>query len=329
MNAAVARAWTWSLALIAAIGATAQAADAPPLIAGQPVVVPRTPGRFDYMVIDDQNRRLLAAHTGSRQLAVYDLRTDTVTQAVDAGTIQSVAIDVRDGKYLLGASANQEVVVVNRRYLNITNHIKLPGPVDAIAFDPKNSTLYADEAGGKRIFVIDARRDTYRSDIPIPEDPEFVEYDPVTDRLYQNIVSNSTVVVIDPSANRVVASWPAAPAADLRGLAVDGKMKRVFSAGGNGKLVEFDADSGKVVASLDIPQRVDSIALDRTTKRVYCASGAGVLAVVQYNDSGLSLLGNVTVPRGAHTLAVDQQTHAVFTAYGGVQEDYILKLTPP
>ncbi|MFI5389369.1 MAG: YncE family protein [Candidatus Eremiobacterales bacterium] len=301
------------------------------LIASPPVVVPRSPGYFDYMTVDGDYRRLLVAHADSDQLAIIDVDAGTVIQAVDLGNNTGgagVAVDTRDGKYFVGTAANR-VVDINRKNMVLQQYITLPGPVDAIVFDPKNDTLYADEDHGSHVWAIDAKHDKLVASIALPGDPEYVDYDPVSNRVYQNIKpAPSLVVAIDPGSNTIAARWPVAPAVSLHGLAIDSASGRVFSVGLNGKLAVIDVKTGAIVTEVDVAGRVDQIAFDPATKRVYCPSGSGVLTVVQETDAGASVLDTITVPRGTHSLAVDPKTHDVWISYGAPDGDYVEKLIP-
>lgn len=301
------------------------------LIASPPVIVPRSPGYFDYMTVDGDYRRLLVAHADSDQLAIIDVDAGTVIQAVDLGNNTGgagVAVDVRDGKYFVGTAANR-VVDINRKNMVLQQYITLPGPVDAIALDTKTDTLYADEDHGSHVWAIDAKHDKLVASIALPGDPEYVDYDPVSNRIYQNIKpAPSLVVAIDPGSNTIAAQWPVAPAVSLHGLAIDSASGRVFSVGLNGKLAVIDVKTGAIVTEVDVAGRVDQIAFDPATKRVYCPSGSGVLTVVQETAAGASVLDTITVPRGTHSLAVDPKTHNVWISYGAPDGDYVEKLTP-
>lgn len=301
------------------------------LIASPPVTVPRAPGFFDYMTVDGDYHRLLAAHASENQLAIIDVDSGSVLAAVDLGDNTGgygVAVDVRDGKYFVGTGANR-VVDINRKNMVLQQYITLPGPIDALAFDPKNDTLYADEDHGSRVWAINGKSDKVVATIALPGVPEYIDYDPVSNRIYQNIKpAPSSVLAIDTGTNTVAAHWPVAPAENVHGLAIDGSTGRVFTAGANGKLAVVDVKTGSIVTTVDIPNRVDQIAFDPGTKRIYCPSGAGVLTVVQETDSGASVLDTITIPRHAHTIAVDPKTHNVWISYGGPDGDYVEKLTP-
>lgn len=315
--------------------APSASASVPPgagaLLATQPISVPRKPGFFDYMTVDDGYRRLLAAHAGSDQLAIIDMDDGTVLAAVDLGRNTGgagVAVDVKDGKYFVGTDANR-VVDINRKNMVLQQYVTLPGPVDGIAFDPKNDTLYADEDHGTHIWAINGKSDKLVATIVLPGAPEYVDYDPVSNRIYQNIEpSPSMVLAIDPGSNTIVGRWPVAPADRVHGLAIDGASGRVFSVGANGKLAVVDVKTGALVTTVDVASRVDQIAFDPATKRVYCPSGSGVLTVVQETGDGAKVLDSIAVPRGTHTLAVDPRTHDVWISYGAPDGDFVEKLTP-
>jgi uncharacterized lipoprotein YbaY len=307
------------------------AADVPRqlMTVGTPIPVPRAVGRFDSLTIDDKYRRLIAAHTSSNELLVVNLDTGEVERRVTVGPGRGVAVDAYDGKIFVGTDDGY-VSQLNRRWLVENQRIYTNGPVGAVAFDSKNNRLYAAHADGAEDWVILGKFDRLMQfPVVVPKGPQSMVYDPVTDKIYQNISSVSSVVVIDPNTNTVTATWPIAPATDPRGIAVDGKGRRLFSAGTNGKLVVLDLGTGQVTQTIEIPPRVDQIAYDPIANKVYCATGTGLLTVVGDTGEGFDRIGDVTIPRGAHTLTLDQKTHSVWIAYGGDQDDYVIKLSPP
>jgi DNA-binding beta-propeller fold protein YncE len=316
------------VAVIAATLSVVAAASTATLAPQLPIVIPRAPGFFDYMQVDDQMRRLLVAHTASRTLEIIDLKSDTLSRSVDVGESHGIAIDVKDGRYFVGTSRPSFIVDVQRKYMVKQNQVPTGGPIDALALDTKSDMVYADRADNNQVVVMDARSHRIVGNIQLDGTLEYVIYDPMTDKIYQNVASTGHVAVIDPARNAVVASWSAAPAVQLRGLAVDGAAHRLFVAGNNGKLVVLDTNTGVAIAAVDIAPGVDQIAFDDGAKRLYCASGTGLLSVVAETDTGVTSLGDVTVPRHAHTVAVDPTTHNVWISYGAQDNDYVMKLTP-
>lgn len=308
------------------IAAISSSADTTTLNPQTPIVMPRAPGFFDYMEVDDKYRRLLVSHSDSRTLDIIDLTNESVARQIDVGEAHGVAVDIKDGRYFVGTGRPPFIADIQRKFMVKQNQIPMSGPIDAIAFDTKTGALYADRADNGQIVVMDGKTHRILGNIAVGDRLEFVVYDAASDRIYQNVNATNRIAVIDPSRNAVVASWAAAPAHDLHGLAVDGATHRLFSAGGNGKLVVMDTNSGSIITAVDIAPGVDQIAFDPVMKRLYCASGTGLLSVVQETDTGAAALGDVTVPRHAHSVAVDPTTHNVWISYGATDNDYVMKL---
>jgi hypothetical protein len=136
------------------------------------------------------------------------------------------------------------------------------------------------------------------------------------------------VAVIDLKENKIVTTWPTAPAQAPHGMAMVPEAEAFLVAGGNGKLVLLSQKDGHVLASTDIPPRVDQIAYDAGTHRVYCASGTGKIAVVAVEKGALSSLGEVASSEGCHSIAVDQKTHLVWIAYARGNQSMVQFYSP-
>jgi DNA-binding beta-propeller fold protein YncE len=300
-----------------------------PLVAGEPMVVPDSKGGFDYLQVDEAQRRLLANHTANNTLDVFDLDSGKLLKHVPTGAAQGVAVVPELGKYFVAVSREQVVVVIDSKTLERTGSIKLAGPGDAIGYNPKNHCVYAGHDDGPHLWVIDTRTEKLVATIDIPDGPEWVLYDASTDRVFQNIKSNDSLLVIDPARNTIKERWATAPAKSPHGLALDAKTHRLFCAGTNGKIAVMDSLTGKVLASINIASGVDQITFDADLKRVYCASRNGVVSVVEETADGAVSLGDVKTGPGAKTITVDPKTHAVWVAYAQQNQSYILRLTVP
>lgn len=300
-----------------------------PLVAGTPMVVPESKGGFDYLQVDEAQRRLLANHTANNTLDVFDLDSGKLIKHVPTGKAQGVAVVPEAGKYFVAVSREQVVVVIDSKTLEKTGEIKLAGPGDAIAFNPKNHCVYVGHDDGPHLWVIDTRTEKIVATIDIPDGPEWVLYDASTDRVFQNIKSNDSLLVIDPASNTIRERWATAPAKSPHGLALNPKTHRLFCAGTNGKLAVMDSMTGKVITSVNIATGIDQIAYDPELKRVYCASRNGVISVVEETADGAASLGDVKTGPGAKTITVDPKTHAVWVAYADKEKSYVLRVTVP
>src|SRR5215472_3382366 len=175
-----------ALAAITAWGAERRPAsaadnDRPIMTVGTPIPVPRAVGRFDYLAIDEKYRRLLAVHTSSNELLVFNIDTGEIERRVAVGRGHGVAVDVYDGKVFVGTEDGY-ISQLNRRWLVEDQRIYTNGPVDAIVFDPRNGRLYADHADGTEVWVLQAKTDKLlQFPVAIGKGPQFIEYDPATD----------------------------------------------------------------------------------------------------------------------------------------------------
>jgi len=305
---------------------TALLAEPAPLTLGQPIVVPGTKGRFDYLQIDEKLNRLLAAHTANGTLDIISLPDGKLIKSVSTGKTQGAVVDTDHNKYYASVSAEKKLAIIDRQTLEITGTVSLPGPADALAYNPKNGLVYVCHDDGEDVWVVDPSTQKIVTSVKIPTQPEFVVYDPVTDKVFQNIKSQPVTLVIDPGPNSVAAIWSTVPAEGPHGLAVNPETHRLFSAGKNGKLVVLDSVSGKSLGAVDIAEGVDQIAFDPGNKRIYCAAGQGKLTVLQETEAAVKSLGSVATPAGTHTLAVDSNTHSVWIAFAKGEKSYVAEL---
>lgn len=302
-------------------------ADNGPLIGDKVVTLAGPAGRFDFMEVDSTSHRLLAAHKQAKTLEVLDLKNEKVLASIPTGTNQGVAVDEKNHRYFVGDEDEKKIVFIDSVKLKKVGEVKVDGPVDAIAYDSNNHQIFADEDNGSKIWAIDADSIKLIAPIVIPGKPEVIVYDSKTDKIFQNLKDKDSVIMINPDSYKIEGTWSTAPATSPHGLAVDQKRGRVFSAGGNGKLVAIEINSGKIVGTADIEPKVDQISYDPETEIVYCAT-KGFISIVKVSDSGLTSLGKVPSPQGAHTIAVDGVTHNVWVSYADSKKSYLQKFKP-
>src|SRR6476619_155735 len=111
--------------------APANAAPAP-LKADEPIVVPDSQGRFDFIDVDTVARRLLANHTQNGTLDVFDLDSGKLLKHCPTGAAQGVGVDEKGGKYYVGVSKEQKLVTIDAKTLEKTGEVALSGPADDV-----------------------------------------------------------------------------------------------------------------------------------------------------------------------------------------------------
>jgi DNA-binding beta-propeller fold protein YncE len=278
------------------------------------IELPQSSGGFDFLRVDPNRNRLLAAHVQDGTSDFIDLKNHSLIARVKVGSAVDTAMDLDSRFYYVSVQESERVAVLDAATLKEVNSIKMAGPTDAILYEPKNHRVYVTHDEGTDLWVIDPQAAKVVTSIAIPGVPEGMVYDASTDRIYLNIKTRDVVAVIDPSANAVIAQWPTAPATRPHGLALDAASHRVFSAGANGKLVALDTRSGAASGSVDITPKVDQIALDAASGLLYCA-GADRMSVVRVSGGTLSRLGELTTAPSARNVAVDPATRSVWTTY--------------
>ena len=312
--------------LILCTGLAAPAADL--LVPGEPIVLIGTHGKFDFLAIDHDQRRLLAAHTGNASLDVIDLDQKTLIKSVPTGAAQSSVVDGKGNRYFVSASKPPQVVIVDAAKLEVVGKVPLTGPADISAFNAESGKVYVDHDDAKEVWVVDPAKQAVAATVQLPGDsPEDLGFDPAFKRLFQALKTSSVIAVIDVAENKVVATWPTAPAQAPHGMAMMPAEEAVLVVGGNGKLVLMSQKDGHIMASADVTPRVDQIAYDPDLHRVYCASGTGKIAVVSVEKGALTNLGEVASSEGCHSIAVDPKTHTVWIAYAKGDASYVRPFT--
>src|SRR4051794_37788421 len=84
------------------------------LLSPQPAIqLKGTKGKFDFIAIDPERRRLLAAHTGNGTLDVIDLDKGELVKSVPTGNAQDCAVDRKGGRYLVSVSKPPQLAIVD------------------------------------------------------------------------------------------------------------------------------------------------------------------------------------------------------------------------
>jgi hypothetical protein len=154
---------------------------------------------------------------------------------------------------------------------------------------------------------------TVAATIPFVDDPMFAATDD-TGHLYVNLADPAEIAIIDTAKIALTKRIPLAPCIEPRGLAIDLKNRRLFSACSNSIMTITNIDGGKVVAKVPIGERVDAAAFDPESRLAFSANGAGTLTVLRQDaPDKYTVVENVPTARGARTMAIDPATtHKIY-----------------
>ena len=303
-------------------------ANASPLTAGDPILLPGTHGGFDFIRTDTAANRLLLGHEGNKSFDVFDLGSRKLLKSVPTSTAQDATVDVKRGNYYVSGNDPARMVIVDSTKLEVTGEVPLPANTDMIGFNPTTGLVHECNDTAAEEWVIDPVAKKIVTTIKLDgSGVEDMAFDAGDKHLYQAVKGSNTIAVIDPASNKVLDAWPCAPDKGVHGIAIvpesDGLLVACAS-----KLVLFNRSSGKVVATAAIGARVDEIAYDSGLHVAYCASRQGEISAVAVAADKLTALGNVPDEPRTGSITVDPVTHTVWIAYHKGEECFVEPFTP-
>ena len=266
-------------------------------------------GRWDYLGIDADARRLYIPRSTHTQ--VMDLDSGKILADIPGTNgVHGVALDLAHNLGFASSGRDNAVTVFDLKSYKVTKTIKAGRNPDAILFDPASKHVFAFNHSGGDVSVIDPAALT-RDPVTIPVGGA-LEYG-VSDgkgHVYVNVEDKNEVVAIDSKANRVLAHWSVAPGDGPTGLAIDVEHHRLFS-GCNKKMIVTDTESGKQLAAVDIGPGVDGVAFEPTWGTAISANGGdGTASVVKETSPGkFEAIQTPKTIKGARTITVDVKQH--------------------
>src|SRR5208337_2373484 len=112
-----------------------------------------------------------------------------------------------------------------------------------VIYDPATKHVFAMNGDPHSTTVIDALSGNVVGTVELGGGPEFAVADGAG-TVYINLEDKSEVVAVDAKTLTIKSRWPVAPAGAPTALAMDGKHRRLFSAGRNPQMfVAMDADT--------------------------------------------------------------------------------------
>jgi YVTN family beta-propeller protein len=270
-------------------------------------------GGYDYLFIDQQNRRLYVSH--GTTVDVIDLETDKLVGTID-GMLGNHGIAVVNGSqvgFVSDGKANT-VVAFNTETLKIIKVIPLTGKKpDAIIYDPFSKLIFAFNGGSDNVSVVDPNEMKEINTIAVGGGPEFAVADG-HGSIYNNIEDKNTLKVIDTKTLKVINSYLLAPCGGPTGLALDSINKRLFTACRENKgMSVLDASSGKVINTIPIGAGVDAVAYDAVTKLIFCSNGDATTTIIKQESADkYDVIQTLITQTRAKTLALDIKTHKIY-----------------
>jgi YVTN family beta-propeller protein len=270
-------------------------------------------GGYDYLFIDQENRRLYVSHGTS--VHIINLDTDQLV-----GTIEGMqgnhgtAVVTELGKGFISDGKANAVVVFDMNTLKTIKVIPLSGKKpDAIIYDPYSKYIFAFNGSSDNVSVVDATELKEINTIAAGGGPEFAVADG-HGKIYNNIEDKNMLNVIDSKNMKLINSYPLAPCGGPTGLALDAANNRIFTACRENKgLSVLDISSGKIITTIPIGAGVDAVVYDAENKLIICSNGDGTATVIkQQSANEYSVVQTLSTQYRAKTMALDKKTHQLY-----------------
>jgi DNA-binding beta-propeller fold protein YncE len=266
-------------------------------------------GRWDYVAMDNVNRRLYVSHGASVEVLDPD-SGKAVGSISQLHGVHGIAIAQDLGKGFITNGQSGSVTIFDLKTLAKSGEPTAGKNPDAVCYEPKTKRVFAINHSGNDATSIDATTGEVLKTFPIGTGGEFCQVDGAG-KVYVNIEPSNEVVEIDAARNEVTRRASVLPCEGPSGLAIDVKGKKLFSVCDKVMAVT-DIPTFKVVATPKIGMGPDAAAFDPGTGLVFSSNGDGTLSIIKQVNGKYDTVDTVTTERGARTMTVDLKTHKLF-----------------
>ncbi len=297
--------WTFlrvGLAVLALTPAVSRAAPSPRDFSLVKTVPIGGPDRWDYLVYDAKDGRLLVAH-GS-EVTVLDGASGRIVGRVGGlKGVHGVALVPGLGR---GFAANGAgATAFDLQHLTPLASVPTAAGADAAVYDPASRHVFVMNGKAHSITAIDPGRAAPLGTIPFGGKPEFAVADGAGG-LFVNREDKGEIVRVDTATLRIDARWPLPGCVEPQGLALDAAHHWLFSGCSNKKLMVVDARSGHIVDRLPIGQVNDAVLFDARRGMVFTSNSDGTVSrIAETGAGGFAVLPALTSEPGARTMAFD------------------------
>jgi DNA-binding beta-propeller fold protein YncE len=299
---------------VLALAASLAAADAPtkpPAFSLLKTIPTGSTGRWDYLFVDPDARRLYIPR--STHVQVLDLDTEKVVGDIpDTNGVHGVAIAPDQQLGFASSGQSNSVNVFDLKTLKHRVTVDTGKRPDAILYDPASRHILVMNHAGGDVTVIDPadlNANSRTQTIEVGGTLEFAVSDGAG-HVFVNVEDKNEIVQIDTKTNHVLAHWPLAPGDGPTGLALDAEHHRLYAGCSNEKMIVLDALTGKQLAVAPIGKGVDGVAWDPKSELAFSANGKdGTISVVQETSPGkFETVQTVKTLPGARTITQDPKT---------------------
>ena len=267
-------------------------------------------GGWDYVALDNTNRRLYASHGTSVEVVDPDAGKVVGTIPQLHG-VHGIAVAPELNKGFISNGQSNSVTVFDLKTLAKLGEPATGQNPDSICYEPKTQRVFTFNGRSNDSTAINAKNNEIVATFPLDGKPEFCAVDG-TGKIYANLEDKSEVIEIDAAKPAVTRRVSLAPAEGPSGLAIDVKNKKLFSVCDNKMMAVTDIATMKVIATPAIGTGPDAAGFDPGTGLAFSSNGDGTLTIVKLVNGKYEAADTVTTERGARTMTVDPKLHRVY-----------------
>jgi YVTN family beta-propeller protein len=267
-------------------------------------------GGWDYVALDNTNRRLYASHGTSVEVVDPDAGKVVGTIPQLHG-VHGIAVAPELNKGFISNGQSNSVTVFDLKTLAKLGEPATGQNPDSICYEPKTQRVFTFNGRSNDATVINAKTNEIVATLPLNGKPEFCVVDGAG-KIYNNLEDKSEVIEIDAAKPAVTRRVSLAPAEGPSGLAIDVKNKKLFSVCDNKMMAVTDIATMKVIATPAIGTGPDAAGFDPGTGLAFSSNGDGTLTIVKLVNGKYEAADTVTTERGARTMTVDPKLHRVY-----------------
>ena len=286
---------------------------------------------FDQMALDPIAHRLFIAHSGGKEVLVFDITSNTVVKRIP--NIQKnhgiVVIPALNRVYVSETFDNQ-VYVIDEKTLQIIAKVPVGQKPDMIAYDPNDHRLFVSNELGKSDSVIDVNTNQVIATIPLKGQAGNTRYDAILHRVFVSVQTLDQVVSIDPVSLRIVGTATLPSSCQVNhGIILDEAQHLGFVACiNNSQLVVLNVQSLQVLSTQTVGTDPDLMAFDNSRHLLYVATHSGVLSIFSDQGASVQKVYEQCLATNAHSVLVDSDTHKIYLPIVSISGDTCPPPTP-
>jgi DNA-binding beta-propeller fold protein YncE len=267
------------------------------------------PGGWDYVTLDEANRRLYVSHASV--VAVVDPDAGKVVGKIsDLHGVHGIAVASDLNRGFITNGQSNSVTIFDLKTLDKIGEPAVGQNPDSVCYEPKTQRILTFNGRSGDTTVLNAKNGELIGTVPLGGKPEFCRVDG-TGKVYVNNEDKSEVIEIDAAKMAVTRRASILPCEGPSGLAMDPKAKKLFSVCGNKTMAITDMTTMKLVSTTEIGSGTDGAGFD--SDLAFSSNGGdGTLSIVKLVNGRYQTVDSVTTERGGRTMTVDPKLHRVY-----------------